>query len=100
MAPAFQAGTREFDSHILLKFSGVLAVVASQFHKLEVVGSNPTPATSKPQIMKKLDMMKSKYLSVLIKSLNDLGVQREDLVALFPPSYHEEEYTAVFYYQK
>lgn len=47
MAPAFQAGTREFDSHILLKLSGVLAVVASQPHKLEVVGSNPTPATYK-----------------------------------------------------
>ena len=49
---------------------------------------------------KKLDIMQSKYLSVLIKGLNELGVQREDLVGLFPPSYHEEEYTAVFYYQQ
>lgn len=49
---------------------------------------------------KKLDMMKSKYLSVLIKELNSLGITKEDLVAIYPPMGHEEDYTAVFYYQK
>lgn len=46
---------------------------------------------------KKLDVMQSKYLNTLIKSLNSLGVSREDLVAIYPPMGNTEGFTAIFY---
>lgn len=46
---------------------------------------------------KKLDVMKSKYLSVLIRELNSIGIQKEDLVCIYPPFKGNDEYTAVFF---
>ena len=46
---------------------------------------------------KKLDVMQSKYLTTLVKALNSAGVQREDLVAIYPPIGKVEEFTAIFY---
>lgn len=79
--------------------SEVLAVVASQPHKLEVVGSNPTLATRRFNKMeKKLDMIKGPFLSKIIEKLNELKVKREDLVGIFPPREGiEVNYIAIFY---
>lgn len=47
---------------------------------------------------KKLDIMKSPYLSKIVEELNKLGVQREDLVGIFPPRDGTEiNYIAMFY---
>lgn len=95
---AFQA---EDVSSILITCSNseVLAVVASQPHKLEVVGSNPTLATRRFNKMeKKLDMIKGPFLSKIIEKLNELKVKREDLVSIFPPREGiEVNYIAIFY---
>lgn len=95
---AFQA---EDVSSILTTCSNseVLAVVASQPHKLEVVGSNPTLATRRFNKMeKKLDMIKGPFLSKIIEKLNELEVKREDLVGIFPPREGiEVNYIAIFY---
>lgn len=79
--------------------SEVLAVGASQPHKLEVVGSNPTLATRRFNKMeKKLDMIKGPFLSKIIEKLNELKVKREDLVGIFPPREGiEVNYIAIFY---
>ena len=48
--------------------------------------------------MKKLDAIKDPRLSKVIDKLNELGVQKEDLVVIFPPRDGiEVNYTAVFY---
>ena len=95
---AFQA---EDVSSILTTCSNseVLAVGASQPHKLEVVGSNPTLATRRFNKMeKKLDMIKGPFLSKIIEKLNELKVKREDLVGIFPPREGiEVNYIAIFY---
>lgn len=47
---------------------------------------------------KKLDMIKARNLTSIIKYLNEIGVKGEDLVAIYPPILdREEEYVAVFY---
>ena len=74
-------------------------MVASQPHKLEFVGSNPTLATRRFNKMeKKLDMIKGPFLSKIIEKLNELKVKREDLVGIFPPREGiEVNYIAIFY---
>lgn len=73
--------------------------LAREFHNLKVVGSNPTLATRRFNKMeKKLDMIKGPFLSKIIEKLNELKVQREDLVGIFPPRDGiETNYIAIFY---
>jgi flagellar basal body P-ring protein FlgI len=50
---------------------------------------------------KKLDMIKARNLTSIVKYLNEIGVKKEDLVAIYPPILHkEEEYVAVFYFEE
>ena len=48
---------------------------------------------------KKLDIIKSPHLSKIVEKLNELGVQREDLVGIYPPrDGMEVNFIAIFYY--
>lgn len=77
----------------------MLAKVANLSHKQKVVSSSLSPATNLI-IMKKLDVIKSEFLNVLIRTLNSLGVQKEDLVGIYPPVMGNNEYQAIFYYEE
>lgn len=47
---------------------------------------------------KKLDMIKTPYLSKLVTELNKIGVQREDLVGIFQPREGiDNNFVAIFY---
>lgn len=50
--------------------------------------------------MKKLDVASHPKLSVLIEELNKLGVQKEDIVSIFPPQKEGYDYIVIFYYSK
>lgn len=50
--------------------------------------------------MKKLDVLRSEYLDTLIRTLNSLEIQREDLVGIYPPMMNNHEYQAIFYYEE
>lgn len=47
---------------------------------------------------KKLDVLQTKSLSILVEELNKIGVQKEDLVGIYSPNDFREEWKAVFYY--
>ena len=46
---------------------------------------------------KKLCLIKARYLFLLIKELNEMGIQKDDLVGIYQPTPSCEEYTAIFY---
>lgn len=50
--------------------------------------------------MKKLDIIKSEFLNALVRTLNSLEVQKEDLVGIYPPIMGNNEYQAIFYYEE
>lgn len=50
--------------------------------------------------MKKLDFIKAEVLGDIIKELNKLKVQKEDLVDIKLPDKNNSDYIAFFYYEK
>lgn len=68
----------------------MLAVVASQPHKLEVGGSNPPPATTNNWYMEDNKTYRvmlaivAKNMREIVTKANKLGIQREDIVSILP----------------
>lgn len=90
----------KFDSYRKL-YCGVLAEVASQFHKLKVEGSNPSPVT-KVIIMEEVNRSGKIMVATeaqTVRELTDLAnkykIPREDIVSVLPS---REGYVMVYYY--
>lgn len=70
----------------------MLAVVASQFHKLKVVGSSPTPATNhifmedrkkeKTRDKKTFTVFVVKYVRDVVDLIHEYQIPKEDIVSI------------------
>lgn len=78
----------------------MIAEVASQSHKLEVIGSNPIAAPKsfkemgEKKIKKGMHVLAYSSLRSIVNAANDLGLQKEDIVSFL---YVDGQYILVYY---